>query len=114
MAAPFVGLLLAACGAAPAVVTDPGDSVIEMEELRITARPNRTGGFDLDSYDAQTLFSEALARQNEGNCEDAVKLYDRLAREFPASRFRSAGLYNAGFCLQEAGISTKRQNGTSD
>ena len=97
-----LGAIVVGCGATPtSVAREP--SVIEMEELRITARPNRTGGFDLDSYDAQTLFSQALTRQNEGNCEEAVKLYDRLAREFPSSRFRSAGLYNAGFCLQEAG-----------
>ena len=97
-------MAVGACGGSPPPTGGrPDRPVVEMEELRITARPNPTGGFELDSYDAQSLFAEALTRQNEGECEDAVALYDRLAREFPASRFRSAGLYNAGFCLQDSG-----------
>lgn len=72
-----------------------------MEELRITAR--QTGdGVEFDSYDAETLFYRATELLNQRRCPDAVTLYDRIADEFPGSRYRSPALYNAGLCLQDA------------
>ncbi|MEM9194417.1 MAG: tetratricopeptide repeat protein [Myxococcota bacterium] len=96
-------VLAAGCGATASTVRSPVDEeVVEMEELRIVARPSEDG-FDLESYDAETLFHRALGLLNSGQCRDAVALYDRLADEFPSSRYRSAGLYNAGYCLQDTG-----------
>ncbi len=74
-----------------------------MEPVRITAREREDGRFELDSYDAQSLFSRALSLQTGGRCTEAAEVYDRLADEFPTSRFRSPGLYNAGFCFQDRG-----------
>jgi tetratricopeptide (TPR) repeat protein len=92
-----------ACGGAPVRPTPLRPEVIEMEELRITAATREEGDLELDSYDAETLFNRGFALVNQQRCRDAVVLYDRLANEFPSSRFRSAGLYNAGYCLQDLG-----------
>jgi tetratricopeptide (TPR) repeat protein len=103
-----LALLQSACGAAsPRWATTPvsPERVLDMEEMRITARSRADGSFDLDSYDAETLFQRALVLLNSAHCPDAVTLYDRLADEFPTSRFRSASLYNAGYCLQGIGES---------
>jgi tetratricopeptide (TPR) repeat protein len=96
-------LLSTGCGGA-AVRPEPlRREVVEMEELRITAASGDEGNLELDSYDAETLFNRAFALVNERRCRDAVVLYDRLAEEFATSRFRSAGLYNSGYCLQDLG-----------
>lgn len=91
----LLALSMSACGGA----TPQQTTVRELEPLRI--QENAGGG--TTAYDAQTLFSRGLERLNSGACEEAVELYDQLADQFPDSRFRSPGLYNAGFCLQEAG-----------
>jgi tetratricopeptide (TPR) repeat protein len=77
--------------------------VIDMEELRITARRTDEGDLELDSYDAEGLFVRGTERLNNRRCRDAVVLYDRVADEFPTSRYVSPSLYNAGLCLREAG-----------
>jgi tetratricopeptide (TPR) repeat protein len=95
--------VLAACGGANVdtrTAADADGDVVEMEELRITAR--RTDeGLEFDSYDAETLFFRATELLNSRRCPDAVTLYDRLADEFPGSRYRSPALYNAGLCLAD-------------
>jgi hypothetical protein len=70
-----------------------------MEEMRITARRDAGGELELTSYDAEMLFTAGNARLQRQDCLGAVELYDRLADEFPTSRYRSAALYNAGLCL---------------
>jgi len=100
LAALFVG-----CGGASTssnTALDAQGEVVEMEELRITARQTEDG-VEFDSYDAETLFFRATELLNRRRCEDAVVLYDRLADEFPTSRYRSPSLYNAGLCLSDVG-----------
>ncbi|HEY8428283.1 MAG TPA: tetratricopeptide repeat protein, partial [Sandaracinaceae bacterium] len=100
----FAALVLAACGGAPARPATPRQSeVIAMEEMRIVAA-RRDGELVFDSYDAGQLFERGTALLNEGRCREAVeRYYDRLAREFPTSRYVAPALYNAGLCLQEGG-----------
>jgi tetratricopeptide (TPR) repeat protein len=74
-----------------------------LEETRIVARRTPGGELELDSYDANQLFERAYAMTTEGRCLDAIPLYDRIASEFPTSRYVSPALYNAGLCLQRAG-----------
>lgn len=100
----LLALLAAACGAAAPRPAVPGDGeVIAMEEMRIVAS-REEGELVLDSYDAGQLFERGTRLLNEGRCRDAVeRFYDRLAREFPSSRYVAPALYNAGLCLHEGG-----------
>lgn len=92
---------LTACGAAR---TAPRTgAAVELEETRIVARRTEGGELELDSYDASQLFARAYALSRGGRCTEAVALYDRVAAEFPGSRFVSPALYNAGLCLQSGG-----------
>lgn len=93
-----VGLTALGCAAGEHRPTTP-ERVIEMDELRITARPGEAG-YEFDAYDAPELFERATALLNAKKCRDAVVLYDRLAHEFESSRYASSALYNAGLCLQ--------------
>ncbi len=94
-------LLLTACAGGQHRPTTPGDSeLVEMEELRITAKKGEGGAYDFDVYDASDLFKKATELLNEKKCDQAVPLYDRLAQEFADSRYASPALYNAGLCLQ--------------
>ncbi|MDQ3036531.1 MAG: hypothetical protein M3Y87_29325 [Myxococcota bacterium] len=93
--------VLAACGASRPTPRSLG--TFELEETRIVARRTSGGELELDSYDASQLFERAYALSQRGECGPAVVLYDRLASQFPSSRFVSPALYNAGLCLQNAG-----------
>jgi tetratricopeptide (TPR) repeat protein len=98
-----VALALSACaGTTPNKRTTPEASVVEMDELRITAARNQEG-YRFDVYDANDLFTHATDLLNHQKCHEAVELYDRLVSEFATSRFASASLYNAGLCLQALG-----------
>jgi tetratricopeptide (TPR) repeat protein len=99
---------LTACGGASrgaAAATTPRPerrAVIQMEELHIAAGGDGVEGLGT-SYDAAMLFDRATALLNSQRCDDAVALYLRLAREFPASRLVSSAHYNAGLCLEDTG-----------
>jgi tetratricopeptide (TPR) repeat protein len=95
-------LLTSACGASvQGRSTTPGQrEVVEMEAMRITACADDDPACEAQSYDASQLFEQATALLNDKQCPEAVELYDRLAREFPDSRYASPALYNAGLCLQ--------------
>lgn len=98
--------LVAGCGGAgrgPVATTPDSPAVVDMEEMRIRAQRTEDGSIELDSYDAETLFHRAHAHVAEGRCERGVTLYLRVADEFPASRYASPALYNAGLCLQQEG-----------
>jgi outer membrane protein assembly factor BamD (BamD/ComL family) len=96
-------VLLVACGARQSAPTTPNHQVVEMDGLRIVARPDAQGGFSFDSYDAEDLFQRANAELDAGRCPEAVLLYDRLVAEFAGGRYASAALYNAGLCLAQTG-----------
>jgi tetratricopeptide (TPR) repeat protein len=101
----FPGLIVLGCGGAtPKETVDLSKKqVVEIEELRITAKRTDDGEFDFEVYDAPDLFDKATELLDRSECEQAAALYDKLAKEFPSSRYLSASLYNAGFCLQEVG-----------
>ncbi len=90
----------AGCGGArPRPTTAPAPAqVVEMEPLRIAARRDEHGHVQLEAYDARTLFRKGTEALDAGRCEQAIAHYERLAEEFPESRWLSAALYNAGWC----------------
>lgn len=101
----FFSLLVMSCGAA---ATEKGlcpakKQIVEIEELRITAKRAQDGSIGFEVYDAPDLFDKATRLLNENHCDEAVVLYDKLEREFPSSRYRSAAIYNAALCLQKTG-----------
>lgn len=98
----LAAVLLAACGGATPRPAVPGSNVIAMEEMRIVASRGE-GDLVFDTYDAGQLFERGTGLLNEGHCRDAVELYDRVAREFPTSRYVGPALYNAGLCLHQGG-----------
>jgi tetratricopeptide (TPR) repeat protein len=72
-----------------------------MDPVRIRAHRDDAGELRLEAYDAQSLFQAANQALSQNRCDRAVPLYDRIANEFPESRWVSASLYNGGLCLEE-------------
>jgi hypothetical protein len=95
----FALLSLAGCGAA---VTQTSTAHL-LEETRIVAMRDETGGYRFDTYTAEDLFRQGTALQADDHCPEAVARYDRIAEQFPSSRFLSPALYNAALCLQQSG-----------
>ena len=93
-------VLAAGCGAAVA----PSSTARLLEETRIVAMRDETGGYRFDTYTAEDLFRQGAALGAENHCPEAVTRYDRIADEFPSSRFLSPSLYNAALCLQQTGM----------
>jgi tetratricopeptide (TPR) repeat protein len=91
--------LAAGCGAA----NTPSTTARLLEETRIVAMRDESGGYRFDTYTAEDLFRQGTALQAEHHCDDAVARYDRIAVQFPSSRYLSPSLYNAALCLQESG-----------
>ena len=95
-------VVLVACGGRQTGPTTPGtDEVRSMEEMRITAHQEADGSISMNAYDAETLFNSGVAQMRAGSCEAAVQAFDRVADEFPTSRFVSPALYNGGLCLKQ-------------
>jgi tetratricopeptide (TPR) repeat protein len=82
--------------------TTPSRSVLEMDEVRISAARGEEG-YNFEAYDASELFERATQLLNQQHCTEAVALYDRVVAEFQGSGYASAALYNAGLCLQAQG-----------
>jgi len=98
----LLALVLSACGGAAPRPSTPNE-VVAMEEMRIVASRN-AGELVFDSYDAGQLFERGTRLLNEGQCREAVeRFYDRIAAEFPTSRYLAPAMYNAGLCLQQGG-----------
>ena len=95
--------VLAACAGRQSTGTTPAPEpeVRQLEPMRITARRTEGGELEMGAYDAEMLFRQANDHLDGGRCDQAVPLYDRVADEFPDSRFVSPALYNAGLCLME-------------
>lgn len=96
---PALLLLLAGCGATARL----GSAERQLEETRIVATRGEGGELTMSAYTAEELFRDANILVRDGHCDDAVGHYDRIADEFPSSRFVSPALYNAGLCLMQAG-----------
>jgi tetratricopeptide (TPR) repeat protein len=95
----LAALLVAACGHTARL----GTAERELEETRIVASRTEGGELAVTAYTAEELFREANVLVREEHCPDAVGRYDRIADEFPSSRYVSPALYNAGLCLMRAG-----------
>ena len=98
-----LALALAACATtsktgAPANPAPPV-TTYEMEPVKITA-VNGPEGPHLESFDATELFEQAGAALSEKRYDDAVRIYDRLLKEFDDARYKKAAIYNAGLALQ--------------
>jgi tetratricopeptide (TPR) repeat protein len=91
--------MAAGCGAA----ATPSTTARLLEETRIVASRDETGGYRFDTYTAEDLFRQGTALQADAHCTEAVVRYDRLAEQFPSSRYLSPALYNAALCLQQSG-----------
>ena len=91
--------LVGGCGATARVATPERN----VEETRIVARATEGGEYAFEAYTAEELFRDANILVRDGGCDEAVLRYDRLADEFPSSRFVSPALYNAGLCLMQGG-----------
>ena len=104
VAAILLVLLAAGCGASAQgsarTTTPTRRRVVQMEEMHIAGACEGVAGLG-NTYDANMLFDHATAVLNSRRCDDAVALYERLAREFPESRLLSASLYNSGLCLED-------------
>ncbi len=96
-------LLAVGCGASAQsttrTTTPTRRTVVQMEEMHIGASGEGVAGLGT-TYDANMLFDHATNVLNARRCDDAVVLYERLAREFPESRLISPALYNSGLCLE--------------
>lgn len=106
-------LLLAACGplpppdrpAPPASRDDatqtPTPSAksppeLELEPLRIKVVRREDGSQDIVHYDARALLDRGNEALSDGRFDDALRIYDQLAAEFPSSSLRVLAEYNAG------------------
>lgn len=95
----FLVLSLTGCGAA----VTPSTTARLIEETRIVAMRDETGGYRFDTYTAEDLFRQGTTLQADAHCVEAVARYDRIAEEFPSSRYLSPSLYNSALCLQQTG-----------
>ena len=85
------GLLASGC----AHRARPAATPTRLEEMHITARAEG-GGYATEAVDAESLFRAGVSAQQEDRFRDALAAYDRVADEFPESRFVAPSLYNAG------------------
>ncbi len=108
--APADDLAGAAGGAlTPGAVSDgrPGTGTsggkhYDLEEIRLVA--NSDGS--IDAVAPSTLLDQAKAQLDAGHPQEAIKLYRRLAAEFPASRLAPAALFNVGVIHENLGDAT--------
>lgn len=96
----LIAASLLAAGCAGTVRSRPE---VVLEETHLRATHGSGGELTVDAFTAEDLFREGNRLVREGHCDEAVASFDRVAAEFPASRFVSPALYNAGLCLQESG-----------
>jgi hypothetical protein len=89
----LLGLLLVGCAH-----QKPAQKV-EMDPIVFQAQPQ--GGVAV--VDVSSLFADAGAAFGEARYADAARLYDRIALEYPDSRFVDPSLYNAGLALENLG-----------
>jgi len=96
LAGALILALLGCAGRAAPADTTP----IQLDTMRVTARQDADGAIVTNAYDAEMLFERGLSAMRHERCDEAVELFDRVADEFPGSRFVSSALYDAGLCLR--------------
>ncbi|HEY0711208.1 MAG TPA: tetratricopeptide repeat protein [Polyangia bacterium] len=80
---------------APAVVR------YEMEPMLIEAKPGEKGVIEIESFDAEELFSQGGAALSQNRFDDAVAFYDKLLSKFPISPYARPALYNRGLAYRD-------------
>lgn len=95
----FVAFVTAGCGARATQPTTPA-TVQNIEELHIEAQ-STPEGYVFTAFDAESLFQEGVRLSREGDCQLGLQHYDRVAADFPSSRFAAPSHYNAALCLKE-------------
>ncbi len=55
------------------------------------------------AYGPTELFRQAIDMHDQGECAEAVRLYDQVEAEFPESGYAVPAMYNAALCLKEMG-----------
>ncbi len=73
-----------------------------LDEVRIVGRQTESG-FGFERERARTLFFEALEHAEAGDFREAAHGFDRLAEQFPGSRFMPPALYDAAICYERVG-----------
>jgi len=91
------------CGPARKGAEEPREpapeQVIEMEPVKVVAT-EKDDGFDMDVYDAGDLFDRGNELLDKKKCAAAVRIYDRLLKEFSSSSLVVPTLYNSALCLE--------------
>ncbi len=95
------------CGPKPATrdVTDEetGDESTEamrVDPIHVRAVRDKER-LAIEAYDADGLFERAALYLRQGQCNEAVSMYERLVEEFSDSRFAAPALYNIGLCCEQ-------------
>lgn len=92
-------VLVAAVGCATAsnrAAPTPPVTQIEMDPIKIEASPAGDGSLQLEAFDAAGLFEQAGAALSQKRSDEAIRLYDKLLKEFPTSDYVRHSLYNRG------------------
>lgn len=92
--------LVVACAAVPSTPPEapPGAQAIQMEAVRIAPVADPLTG--LDTYDAGDLLERGNSAFDKGDFDLALKVYDKLVKQFPDSSLVATALYNAALSLE--------------
>ncbi|MFT5355306.1 MAG: tetratricopeptide (TPR) repeat protein [Polyangiales bacterium] len=96
----LVAFVTVGCGARAAQPTTPA-AVQNIEELHIEAQATPEG-YVFTAFDAESLFQEGVRLSRAGECQMGLQHYDRVAADFPSSRFAAPSHYNAALCLKDS------------
>ena len=77
----------------------PAVTTYEMEPMKISAVKG-ADGTHIETFDATELFEQAGAALSEKRFDDAIRIYDRLLKEFDDARYKKAAFYNMGLAFQ--------------
>lgn len=94
-----VGGLACATSPAPRRVAVPDNQKLQMETVVVRANPDPLTG--LEGYDAKTLLELGAEQYRAGTYDQAVKVYEKLIREFPSSTMVPPAHFNAGLSYEK-------------
>ena len=72
----------------------------EMEPILIEAKPGEKG-IQIESFDAEELFSQGGAALSQNRFDEAIAFYDKVITKFPTSPYARPALYNRGLALRD-------------
>lgn len=85
----------------PPAAVPPAVTRYEMEPMLIEAKPDEKGAIQIESFDAEELFSQGGAALSQNRFDEAVTFYDKLLSKFPASPYARPALYNRGLAYRD-------------